>query len=82
MLIKYECDICSQLFHTKHMCKRHELDHFKDLRKTESELNRVGRGVCEFCDHCYYVYGCEAECNFKDCSYANAFKDFKLKENK
>ena len=32
--------------------------------------------VCDYCDKSYYVYGCEMDCDCKECGYANMYKDF------
>ena len=32
--------------------------------------------VCDYCDRSYYVYGCERDCEYPNCTYDNNHKDF------
>lgn len=83
MRIKYECEFCGELFESSRRCRVHEASHFSGVEKIKYELIHCNEEcICDYCANCYYVYGCERDCKFKDCNYSNGFKDFKLKENK
>lgn len=45
-ITQYKCDHCGQIFKKKQDCKEHEKYDHK----------------CRTCDHSYYVYGCELNC--------------------
>ena len=32
--------------------------------------------ICDYCDHSFYVYGCEQDCSYEDCRFSNNYKDF------
>lgn len=58
ILIKnYKCDFCDKQFETLELCNEHEIDVHK----------------CPYCEHGYYVYGCEFKCellnNECECSF-------------
>lgn len=54
---KYQCEYCGQIFGSEYLCKLHEKEKHK----------------CANCEHSYYVYGCELNCELendnKRCSY-------------
>jgi len=56
-ITKYKCTYCGKLFDTYYWCREHEKDEH----------------LCRMCDHSYYVYGCEFNCellnNGKKCRY-------------
>lgn len=58
----WQCDYCGKIYSRKWECEHHELEEHK----------------CNICEHGYYVYGCELNCdrinNNKRCK-------FKHKEN-
>lgn len=45
-ITQYKCDYCGEIFGTKYDCRIHEKYGHK----------------CPHCDHAYYVYGCEFNC--------------------
>lgn len=83
MRIKYVCDICGREFGSSFACKFCESSHFYGEERIKYELIHIKEEcICDHCSNCYYVYGCERNCKFKDCNLNNNFKYFKLKENK
>ena len=54
---KYQCEYCGKIFDSEFLCECHEKDKHK----------------CPNCEHGYYVYGCEFNCELKNenkrCSY-------------
>lgn len=62
MIPNWQCEFCGEVFNNKSLCEIHELEKHK----------------CPTCEHAYYVYGCELNCdlinNHKNCK-------FKQKEN-
>lgn len=59
----YECDFCKKIFDKKWLCEYHE--------KTEHK--------CPNCEHSYYVYGCELNCDLenqnKKCKFEEKIND-------
>lgn len=55
----YKCDYCGKVFENKSLCKWHEKEKHK----------------CHLCEHSYYAYGCEFNCerenNNKPCRFKN-----------
>lgn len=79
MKILYECEYCHEQFNNKNTCMRHEESHLKDVDKFKYHVVYVNKEpLCKYCEHVYYVYGCEENCEYKDCSPMNCYKDFKL----
>ena len=77
MKIKYECDICGQLFDSSRRCRVHEASHFSGLEKIKYELiHSQEEDICDYCGNSYYVYGCERDCEHKECSFINNYEDF------
>ena len=82
MRTKYECEFCGQQFDSSRRCRAHEANHFFGIEKIKYELiHSQEEDICDYCDNSYYVYGCERDCQHKDCNFSNRFKDFVLKEN-
>ena len=54
----WQCDYCGKIFARKWECESHELEEHK----------------CPQCEHSYYVYGCELNCelinNNKKCKFS------------
>lgn len=78
MKTKYECDVCGQQFNSPEECDAHECTHlgldYNLVIKTALLIKQVD--VCDYCDNSYYVYGCERDCEYKECSFINNYKDF------
>ena len=80
MKIIYECEYCHKQFNDKHQCETHELLHFNSDERTKYYIHsKMGYRFCEYCANSYLVYGCELDCQYKDCCLDNHFQDFKLK---
>ena len=77
MKTKYECEVCGQPFNNPIECQTHEANHFTGVEKLKYELIHSRNDICDYCDHSYYVYGCELDCNFDGCTYKNNYADFK-----
>jgi len=56
----WQCDYCGEKFEKKWKCEAHEIETHK----------------CPKCEHAYYVYGCELNCELGD-----KLCKFKEKEN-
>lgn len=76
MNIMYKCSFCHAEFSNSEECIKHELTHMNNAEKIKHELKYAAKSLCDYCDHSYYVYGCERDCTHKDCSYKNNYKDF------
>lgn len=76
MNIIYQCDICGIGFRNLKDCKLHEESHFEGVEKIKYELIHSLNDICDYCDHSYYVYGCEQNCEYKDCRLSNNYKNF------
>ena len=78
MKIKYECDVCGREFGSSWVCRSHEASHFFGVERIKYDLcHNQEEDICDYCEHSYYVYGCEQSCQFKNCSVGNDYKDFK-----
>lgn len=77
MKIKYECEVCGELFDSSRRCRVHEASHFSVAEKIKYGLiHTQEEDICDYCDNSYYVYGCEQDCEHKECSSINNYKDF------
>ena len=73
----YKCDTCGREFENGLSCLLHEANHLQGVDKLKYELMYAyGKNLCDYCDKSFYAYGCEQDCEHKDCKYANNFKDF------
>lgn len=77
MKIKYECEVCGELFGSSRRCRMHEASHFSEVEKIKYELiHAQEEDICNYCANSYYVYGCEQDCEYDDCGFRNNYKDF------
>ncbi len=77
MITVYKCEFCGAEFKNSRECRTHESNHFNEIDKIKYDLmHSYWRYICNYCDHSYYVYGCEQDCNHKNCGYNNNYKDF------
>ena len=76
MKVIYKCEVCGREFNSPLDCGHHEESHFSGSSKIKCELYLQGEDLCDYCEHSYYVYGCEQDCNYDKCSYKNNYKDF------
>lgn len=73
----YKCDKCGAEFRNSRECRQHESSHYEGAGKIKYDLMySAEEHICDYCDHSYYVYGCEQDCEYKDCKYSNNYKDF------
>ncbi len=78
MTTKYVCDVCGREFGSPWVCRSHEASHFSGIERVKYDLvHDPEEDLCDYCDHSYYVYGCEQDCKFKDCAYNNNYQHFK-----
>ena len=73
----YKCDVCGREFESSLVCRSHEASHFTGVERQKYDLIHDHEAdICDYCKHSYYVYGCEQDCDHKDCSMRNEYKDF------
>lgn len=72
----YRCDYCKKDFRGLKECRLHEASHMNSADRTKYLIMLECMDVCDFCEHSYYVYGCERDCEYKDCKHSNNYKDF------
>lgn len=76
----YECEYCSEHFDTELGCKLHERLHLNNIDGLKYFIRNItGKDICLYCINAYYVYGCELNCEHKDCGPKNNYKDFEPK---
>ena len=69
------CDKCGAEFRNPRECRVHEAGHFHGIDKIKYDLiNNQEEDICDYCEKSYYVYGCEQDCEYKDCKYSNNYK--------
>ena len=74
----YRCDICGAEFPSSYSCRMHEASHLTGEEEIKYMLiHSQEEYLCDYCDNSFYVYGCEEDCNFKDCAVKNNYKYFK-----
>lgn len=76
----YECDYCKKQFNDDAACRIHEMLHLNsnDEMFKYWVRNIAKDDICKYCDHAYYVYGCELACSVTDCCMANNHQHFTL----
>ena len=72
----YKCDTCGQEFKSSKECRMCEASHMAPADRIKYMVMLNCGSVCDYCDKSYYVYGCERDCEHKDCRYSNKYKDF------
>lgn len=85
MIIIYKCEECGKQFIGRESfqnCLTHEgICKNDEIGKIRRELLKTLAEPCGYCEESWYVYGCERECNKKDCNNYNEWKDFKPKKD-
>lgn len=76
MTIIYKCDTCGKEFNNSRECSICEISHMSPADRIKFMIMLDCGNICDYCEHSYYVYGCEQDCTYKDCRYFNAYKDF------
>ena len=76
MTIIYRCDVCGQEFKNQKKCRVCEASHMGNIDRTKYLLMINCQEICDYCEHSYYVYGIDRNCEHKDCTYANNYADF------
>ena len=72
----YKCDTCGQEFKSAKECRICEASHMNPVDRIKYMIMLECKEVCYYCDHSYYVYGCERDCEYPNCTYDNNHKDF------
>ena len=76
---QYKCDYCGEVFNDYDKCLAHEYEHQNDDVSRAKYLIRYNlrKDLCDYCEHSYFVYGCEIDCQFKkNCNYKNNYELF------
>lgn len=87
MTPRYRCDFCNAEFGDTYLCKEHEMGHYIEMSKEDAVIHycrNYGNHLtpCDFCVNCFLVYGCEADCEYKDkCGYLRGYPLLKVDEN-
>lgn len=76
MITIYRCDVCYREFDSPEGCRDHERTHFEGNNRIKYDLISANSDVCDYCQKSYYVYGCERDCDHKNCSIVNFYSDF------
>ena len=77
MKILYQCEGCNEIYNNEYDCRECEMSHMQAIDVLKYKIKWQKRCACDYCDHSFYVYGCECDCGFNDCSNLNGYKDFK-----
>lgn len=80
MLVKYECEWCGKIYDAILQCTECEKTHLNNVDQLKYDIKLRNENVCDYCKYVYYVYGCEADCQYsKKCSSRNGYKKFEPK---
>ena len=84
MQIKYVCDYCGNDFSTEEKCRQCEMSHLTDIEKLKYDIKyNQHKDLCDFCDHSFYVYGCEQDCQHtSECMAKHKWAKFKYSEGR
>ena len=63
----YKCDTCGLEFKSLKECRMCEVSHMAPVDRIKYMIVLNGGEVCDYCDTSFYVYGCEQDCEHKDC---------------
>ena len=72
----YKCDTCGREFKSSKECRICEVSHMAPVDRIKCLIMLNCGNVCDYSDNSYYVYGCEQDCEYKDCRHSNNYKDF------
>lgn len=72
----YKCDTCGREFKSSKECRMCEASHMVPVDRIKYMIMLNCESVCDYCDCSYYVYGCERDCEHKDCGHSNKYKNF------
>lgn len=77
MKVIYKCEFCDKQFDNANVCKYHEMLHLNSIDKFKYYIRNVEcQDLCKYCARVYYIYGCEQNCQFKDCAAQNNYMHF------
>lgn len=73
----YECEYCKKQFTDRDACVVHECGHLHGVEAIKYYItNILHKCPCKYCNHVYYVYGCEEDCRYPYCTYSNNYENF------
>lgn len=67
MKVIYKCDTCGREFKDSDECEIHEASHGTLIEGIKQAIISKGEDICDYCEHSYYVYGCERDCAYGIC---------------
>lgn len=77
MIVFYKCDYCGGVYKNREDCMKCEMSHMPKDEKIKTQLIDDGEFVCNYCEHSYFVYGCEQDCDIVGCYHYNNWPKFK-----
>lgn len=78
MKIICECEYCKKQFGDASICMAHEILHLRGDEEAKYYIRHIlNKDLCEYCEHAYYVYGCELACDQNNCNPGNNYQHFK-----
>lgn len=72
----YKCATCGRKFKSSKECRICEVAYATLVDKIKYVIMPNRESVCDYCNNSYYVYGCEKDCEHRDCGHSNSYKDF------
>ena len=72
----YRCYCSKNYFRILKECRMHEASHMSSTERIKYLIMLECMDVCDFCEHSYYVYGCERDCTHNNCNRNNNYSDF------
>lgn len=86
----YACEFCRTVYEDEYKAMRCEFSHLecKTLLHDPATVeifcrNYLNTNICHFCEHAYYAYGCDLDCQKKECRMSYPDKpSFTLKKDK
>lgn len=80
MTVLYRCDVCKELYTSPDEAVQCELE-CKGWDSDVANIVAMAGDPCNYCQHAYYVYGCEFDCKYynKECNFTNKYIKFERK---
>lgn len=87
MKILFACEFCGAIYETSRGAMKCEFSHSNLFLNDSNNLSNfcsfyLNKDICDFCKHAYYVYGCELDCQKKECQMNRNRPDFVLNKDK
>lgn len=77
MKVVYKCDTCGRVFKDPNECEIHETSHGTLVENIRQTIISKGQELCDYCEHSYYVYGCERDCTYRTCKSGLTHREFR-----